>query len=181
MPTNPSKQISWYFRRTVNQHGLPAIAGLALLVCCALFYLIVVAKVHKEIRELQSTSAQPHLALAFNQTQQLDQQLVAFYNHFPRVKDFPDSLGKLRDAASGQGVTLEQGDYHLERNGSDNLVRYEIALPVKGDYLAVRKFLSHLLIDAPEFALNSVDFQKQKITDSVVETHIKMTLFLVAD
>jgi hypothetical protein len=181
MSTNLSKQIPWYLRRTVNQHGLPAIAGLALLACCALFYLIVVAKVHKEIREFQSIFAQPHRVLAFNQTQQPDLQLVAFYNHFPRVKDFPDSLAKLRDAASGQGVTLEQGDYHLVRNRSDNLVRYEVALPVKGDYLLVRKFLSHLLIDAPEFALNSVDFQKQKISDTVVEAQVKITLFLVTD
>jgi hypothetical protein len=32
-------------------------------------------------------------------------------------------------------VTLEQGEYHLARNGSDKLARYKIVLPIKGDYL----------------------------------------------
>lgn len=176
------KQLSWHTRRTVEQLGLPGIAGLGLLAFCAMFYVANEAPLHKEVQSLQHETVvmQARSKPTPEQVrQQPNRQLEAFYESFPAVRAAPDSLGLLRQTALEQGVALEQGEYHLVRNGTDKLVRYEISLPVKADYMHLRKFLSRLLADMPHVMLESVDFQRQKISDTMLDAQVKLTLFLV--
>lgn len=174
--------LTWHSRRTVEQLGLPGIVGLGLLAFCAMFYVANEVPLHKEVQSLQHEAvvlqarSKPTLEQVW---QQPNRQLEAFYESFPAVKAAPDSLGVLRQTALEQGVALEQGEYHLVRNGADKLVRYEIALPVKADYMHLRKFLSRLLADMPHATLDSVDFQRQKISDTMLDAQVKLTLFLV--
>lgn len=176
------KQLTWHVRRTLEQLGLPGVAGLGLLVFCAMFYVSAVVPVGKEVRLLQAgqVAAQAHARSAAEvKRQDPAAQLDSFYKTFPDVKDAPDALERLHDAAVLQGVELEQGEYHLVRNESDKLVRYEIVLPIKGDYMRVRKFLAQALVDMPYVALDGVEFQRQKISDTSVDAQVKMTLFLI--
>ncbi len=168
----------WYSRRTFDRIGLPGVAGLGLLAFCAMYYFSAVMSASQEVRSLNSeAAAQVH---THRETAQVspDKQLAVFYHAFPKVKGATDALEKLHDAAMVQGVTLEQGEYHLVRNGADKLALYEIVLPIKGDYLHLRKFLSQALADMPYLALDSVEFQRQKISDTALDAQVKMTVFL---
>jgi hypothetical protein len=150
----------------------PGVVGMGLLVFCAMYYFSAVLPMNKEVRLLTSkAAAQPHIRREAEQVTP-DKQLASFYHSFLNVKDVPDALEKLHDAAMVQGVTLEQGDYHLVRNGTDKMVRYEIEMPIKGDYLHLRKFLSQALADMPYLALDSVEFQRQKISDTILDAQI---------
>lgn len=182
MQNHLPKRFSWCARRTVEQLGLPGITGLGLLTFCAMFYVANEAPLRKEVQSLQHEAVvmQARSKPTPEQVrQQPNRQLEAFYESFPAVKAAPDSLGLLRQTALEQGVALEQGEYHLVRNGEDKLVRYEISLPVKADYMHLRKFLSRLLADMPHATLESVDFQRQKISDTMLDAQVKLTLFLV--
>jgi len=57
-------------------------------------------------------------------------------------------------------------------------VRFQITLPVKGEYLKIRKFLAALPTVLPIVALENVQFQRQKIADPVVEAKIRLVLYL---
>jgi len=182
MQNNFPKSLFWHTRRTVERLGLPGVAGLGLLAFCAIFYFANEIPLREEVQALQ------HEAVALQARsrptpeqvrQQPNRQLEAFYESFPAVKAAPDSLRLLNQTALEQGVTLEQGEYHMVRNGADKLVRYEISLPVKADYLHLRKFISRLLADMPHATLDSVDFQRQKISDTMLDAQVKLTLFLV--
>lgn len=174
------KLLAWHSRRTLEQLGLPGVAGLALLAFCAMFYFSAATPVGKEVRSLTSEAAQADVRRTSGPVRQLpDRQLEAFYESFPKVVSAPDALARLHEAAVMQGVTLEQGEYHLVRNGTDKLARYEMTLPIKADYLRLRKFLAQTLVDMPYVALDGVEFQRQKISDTTLEARVKMTLFLV--
>jgi len=174
------KLLAWHTRRTVEQLGLPGVVGLVLLAFCAMFYFSAAVPVGKELRSLESEAVQSDVRRTSTQArQQPDRQLEAFYESFPKVVAAPDALGRLHEAAVAQGVTLEQGEYHLVRNGADKLVRYEMVLPIKGDYMRLRRFLSQALADMPYVALGGVEFQRHKISDTTLEAQVKMTLFLV--
>lgn len=182
MQNNFLKLFVWHARRTVEQLGLPGITGLGLLAFCAMFYVASEIPLRKEVQALQheavalQTRSRPTLEQV---RQQPNRQLEAFYESFPSVKAAPDSLRQLHQTALEQGVTLEQGEYHLVRSGSEKLVRYDISLPVKADYMHLRKFLSRLLADMPHVTLDSVDFQRHKISDTMLDAQVKLTLFLV--
>lgn len=172
------QQFLWYARRTLDQLGMPGVAGLSLLAFCAMFYFSAVMPASQEVRSLNSdVMVQAHIRRETSHVSP-DRQLATFYQTFPKVKGMTDALDKLHDAAMLQGVTLEQGEYHLVRNGADKLARYEVVLPIKGDYLHLRKFLSQALADMPYLALDSVEFQRQKVSDTALDVQVKMTMFL---
>lgn len=174
------KLLAWHARRLLEQLGLPGVAGVALLAFCAMFYFSAAVPVGKEVRSLEAETAQADVRRASVPVrQQPDRQLEAFYESFPKVVSAPDALARLHEAAVMQGVTLEQGEYHLVRSGTDKLARYEMTLPIKADYMHLRKFLAQTLVDMPYVALDGVEFQRQKISDTTLEARVKMTLFLV--
>jgi hypothetical protein len=105
-------------------------------------------------------------------------QLAEFYRFFPKSSQAPDDLAKLHALAAVHGVQLDQGTYRLLRDRVGKLSMYEIALPVKGDYSQLRKFMSQALTEIPYLSLDSVSFQRQKAGDTMLESQIKFTLFL---
>lgn len=175
------QKLAWYSRRTLEQIGLHGVVGLGLLAFYAMYYLGAIVPADHEMVSLKSAAAVK--APTRQPTDQLtpDRQLTEFYGIFPKLQDKSDALDKLHEAAVAQGVTLEQGEYHLLRNGADRLARYEIVLPIKSDYLHLRKFLSQALADMPYLSLDSVEFQRQKISDTVLDAQVKMTLFLAEE
>lgn len=180
MPPHLPQRLAWHSRRTLEQLGLPGVAGLALLAFCAMFYFSAAVPVGKEVHALNSEVTQAEVRRASVPVRpQPGRQLEAFYESFPKVVSAPDALARLHEAAAMQGVTLEQGEYHLVRSGTDKLARYEMTLPIKADYLRLRKFLAQTLVDMPYVALDGVEFQRQKISDTTLEARVKMTLFLV--
>ncbi|OGT18539.1 MAG: hypothetical protein A2342_02330 [Gallionellales bacterium RIFOXYB12_FULL_54_9] len=127
--------------------------------------------------ELAESKAHPGLN-ADSLSQLPEKQLTTFHQTFLNVKAAPDVLETLHEAAVVQGVTLEQGEYHLLRNGPDKLARYQIVLPIKGDYLHLRKFLSQILTDMHYASIDSIEFQRQKASDTLLDAQVKMTVFL---
>lgn len=173
------QKLAWYTRRTTEKIGIPGVTGLGLLVFGALYSVFVVMPLSKAVRTPDSGAAIPQDRSTLQLTP--DKQLTAFYQTFPKMQGAADALEKLHDTAMVQGITLEQGEYHLLRNGTDKLARYEIVLPIKSDYLHLRKFLSQALQDMPYLALDGVEFQRQKISDATLDVQVKMTLFLTGN
>jgi hypothetical protein len=170
-----------YSRRTLEQFGPAGMVGLGTLVCSAIFYasnqvplLTSVQSLRSELAE-SKTLSHHEIELASHSP---EKQLTTFHQSFLNVKAAPDVLETLHEAAVMQGVTLEQGQYHLVRNGPDKLARYQIVLPIKGDYLHLRKFLSQILADMRYASIDSVEFQRQKASDTVLDAQVKMTVFL---
>lgn len=175
------KYIVWHLRRSLEELGSPGVAGLGLLAFCGMFYFSTLVPEQNEVellqREFDAWQASP---AAKQKEQQPGDQLKTFFEFFPSVSSVPDALlAKLHEEASANGVTLDQGEYRVERNEGDKLVRYGVVLPIKGDYLHIRQFLSQSLADIPYASLDSVEFQRQKITDAMLEAQVKMTFFMV--
>lgn len=174
-------KLTWYSRRTLEQIRLHGVAGLGLLAFCAIFYVSSQVTLVTNVQSLRSELAESkvHPGLNADSLSQLpEKQLTAFHQTFLNVKAAPDVLETLHEAAVVQGVTLEQGEYHLLRNSPDKLARYQIVLPIKGDYLHLRKFLSQILTDMRYASIDSIEFQRQKASDTVLDAQVKMTVFL---
>jgi len=52
---------------------------------------------------------------------------------------------------------------------------------VKGSYLQIRQFVAQALNDVPVAALEDINFKREAIGATEVETRIKFTLFLGVD
>lgn len=179
-------RLAWHARDARRAVGLPGVAGAAILVASLLFYAVAVLPVAAEsaalAREITALEAARQAAPADGTREKPSdpvRQLAEFYRFFPKSSQAPDDLAKLHALAAVHGVQLDQGTYRLLRDRVGKLSMYEIALPVKGDYPQLRKFMSQALTEIPYLSLDSVSFQRQKAGDTTLESQIKFTLFLV--
>ena len=176
------KILVWHLRSKFDHLGLIGSAGIGLLAFSAMFYLTAVLPLGNEMKSL----SQEENLMQVRRASSMDQlghhpegQLAAFYKSFPGAKSMHGSLKKIYQAAISQDVSLNQGEYNLVHNRADRMMRYEINLPVRGDYIHIRKFLSQLLVEVPNISLDSVDFERRKISDSAIDARLKLTLYLL--
>lgn len=174
--------VRWRLQAAMRTLGWPGVVGLGLLAFCLAFYwsALLPAKARLAGMQEQAGSLGARLAHMKAQPQQTtpEAQLAAFYHFFPEFAATPDLLEKLYGAAEASGIVLEQGEYRVVPGKEDKLERYQVTLPVRGTYPALRKFLGRVLADLPAASLDSVSFQRQKVGDMTIESQIKLTFYL---
>jgi len=173
----------WHLQAGLDFLGWPGVVGLGLLAFCLVVYLSALLPAQHRLAEMLAQAGSLRAQLAKSKTTQMETQapeaqLTSFYQFFPAQAATPDLLEKLYAAAEASGIALEQGAYRLTSGKGDKLDRYQITLPVRGSYPQIRKFIGRLLADLPAASLDGVSFQRQKISDTQVESQLKLTLYL---
>ena len=107
--------------------------------------------------------------------------LAAFYKALPRPAEMPDLLRRLLREAESQGLEVQKGEYRPLPDPGGKLRRYQIALPARGKYPDVRRFLAQAAREVPGLAVDSIAFQRQDVGAPVLEAQIKLTLFVGAE
>jgi Tfp pilus assembly protein PilO len=171
-------------RREDVRLGLPGALGLGgLAMCLALFFSTVQpAQQRRDAAQLSASSLQKRIEQAHadsnDRTRTLDEQLAAFYAMFPRENDATDSVGRIAAIAERDGLVLQQAEYKAERDKSGKLTRFQMSLPLKGEYQAIRRFLADLSAELQIVSLEQVQFERQKVGDSQVNAKVKLTIYL---
>lgn len=168
-------------RRWIFLFGWPGVAGAGLLVACLVFY-------GSAIRPLQSRLEAAHQVAvelqgqaqrgAKRREQTPTEQLAEFYRAFPNEKDLLSWMEKIFTLAQNQGISLDQGEYKLNRDKAGKLVRFQMVLPIKGEYPQIRKYLDSLLTEIPVVSLEHLQLERQKVGDPVLEARISLALYL---
>ena len=108
----------------------------------------------------------------------LDEQLAAFYQVFPSEHEATDWIGQIAAIAQRDGLDLQQAEYKVERDKTGRLIRFQMSLPLKGEYRAIRSFLSDLRAEIPIVSLEQVQFERQKVGDPLVDAKVRLVIFL---
>ena len=106
--------------------------------------------------------------------------LQNFYRLLPAKTSAPDWLRIIFAAARAQSLVLEQGEYKMKVDKSSRLLAYEIGLPVRGNYVQIRKFVADVLEQIPAAALDEIIIKREAIGDPRIDASIRFTLFLTA-
>jgi Tfp pilus assembly protein PilO len=163
--------------------GWPGILGLGLLVFVCGFYFSTLRAEQSRLDELQQqiAKAREQRAAPANDAKAPmtpSDKLAAFYGFFPKTGELPDLLGKVFAAAKGQGLQLEHGEYRVIGDNAGGLTQYQLMLPVRGTYPQIRKFVDGAMTEVPTLALDSIQFDRQKVGDSAVEARVKLAVYL---
>lgn len=97
---------------------------------------------------------------------------------FPAAESITSDMARIDNAATAHGFLLASGDYELATIANSSLLRYQITLPVNGNYPDIRKFIVQVLNDMPHAALDSAFFRRQKITDTALDAQLKFSLYV---
>ncbi len=160
-----------------------AIAGIVLLVGAATFNGLFVEPGETKLQSLQEALARrsdPRVpdAIPIRNTNDPAVKLQSFYAFFRRDSRISDWLARIYDVADRAGVAPKQVDYRVLDDGAAPLLRYEVSLPLVGDYGTIRSFAEGVLNAVPVASLDHISFRRQRAAQGEIEAELKFTLYL---
>jgi len=171
-------------RRWSSRLGWPGAIGGAGLAMCLALYLSAVQPAQQRLEaarhgvgSLNERIAQAGRA-SNNSARPLDEQLAEFYRVFPGEDEAIDWIGQVAAIAQRDGLSLQQAEYKTERDNVGKLIRFQMNLPLKGEYRTIRRFLSDLRTEIPVVSLEQVQFERQKVGDPLVDAKVRLVIFL---
>lgn len=169
---------------TLQRLGVPGVVGMAILAAGILYGLASVLPARSDLERARHQAARSQGSPAANGAvpalapQTAAGQLARFYAALPPQDEATAWLNRLYQAAGKEKLTLARGEYSLQTDPDSRLARYQIVMPVRGDYGQIRRFLRSALAGMPHLALEEISFQRQSIAEAHLEARIRFTLFL---
>jgi len=179
-----SSRLRWASRRWLGLMGWPGMLAVGVLAICPAFYFSAIRPAQERLEVAQ------HSVISLRQQLELSrkslggkehtpaEQLAEFYRIFPHERSSPEWLEKLVSVAESNGISLNEGEYKATNDKAGRLVRFQITLPLKGEYPQIRRFLAALPAELPVVALENVQFERRKVAEQNVEAKIRLVLFL---
>lgn len=176
---------AWTVKRTLIKLRWPGLAGLGLVLFTAGLTVVAVHPARERLRalndEVASLSSRLGQRGAANGPASRRSQLSNFYAFFPLTENVPELLGRVYRAANQNQLRLEKGEYKLSREPDFRLARYEITVPVSGDYARVRSFVNEVLQTVPSATLDELSLKRESIDRPELEARVRFSLFLGAE
>ena len=185
----------WQSQQIVKKLGLFGLLGLAIALGCGLFYASKIMPINDQILEYNESiqqaklnnAEQKNLSIPIkNVPQQItNDDITKFYARFPEGASLPTWLSLINETAVKQGLLLNRGDYKLTqikstlfKSNPGQLSRYEIVLPVTGQYSQIRQFIAQVLYQMPALALSEMQIKRENTLSPKVEARLVFVLML---
>ncbi|MCW5581326.1 MAG: hypothetical protein KIS72_08295 [Luteimonas sp.] len=108
-------------------------------------------------------------------------RLERFYaRRFPGESELPARLGKLYAAAGTHGIAIRRVDYRMVAEPATPLQRVALVLPVQGDFPRIHAWLSAVLVELPELALEGLSIRRAGSEASTLEAEIRLAILVGA-
>lgn len=193
--------IVWLMADYAKKMGILGMLGLVITFFCVVFYAIEFMPVQQQkadaqfklssLKKYSEKTDLPQESLSNSlQVQISAQDVQRFYTQFPNGESLPKWLGIIDENAIKQHLILNRGDYKLtqikpkksekltEITNKNALSRYEIVLPVTGQYSQIRQFIAQVLHDLPALALSDLHIKRESAQSPTVEARLIFVLLL---
>lgn len=189
----------WWMTQSAKKLGLAGLVGLAIALCCCLFYAIYLYPLQqqksaaalqlsafKNLKHRADMIAEPNDNNALI-LQDSHADIQHFYARFPQGESLPKWLKLIEEQAKKQHLTLNRGDYKLTHikpqksatvSAKSPVSRYEIVLPVTGQYTQIRLFIAQVLQRIPALALSDLHIKRESAQSPIVEARLIFVLLL---
>lgn len=104
--------------------------------------------------------------------------LSLFYRSLGERGHAERQLRTLFAIADKAGLVLAKGEYREAFDSNARVYTYQLTLPVKGSYRAIRDFAMQSLRAIPFASLDEISFRREAIGDPNVEARLRFTLYL---
>ena len=186
--------VRWYASQMIKKFGILGMLALTITLGCCLLYALNILPLQKKIvqdtlrlqqenkqKALSDASEQLPLEMAPKQT--TAESIKRFYAQFPALERLPNCLRLIDNIALKQRLSLNRGDYKLTQikslqTNQGALSRYEIVLPVSGQYIQIRQFAAQVLHELPALALTDLHLKRESAQSPTVEARLIFVLLL---
>lgn len=173
--------LGYFVNAGLERLGRSGGLGVALLTGTAAFYFSALQPAQEDLEVLQRrleraerfqpAASAPRPANAASQMEQ-------FMQFFPPLESAPKWLAAVYSVAERERLELLQGTYKLSEDPALALAHYRVALPVRGSYTQIRRFVAGVLDAVPVASLEGIAFQREKVSEGRVEAKVTLALHL---
>ncbi|MBK4735819.1 hypothetical protein [Noviherbaspirillum pedocola] len=100
------------------------------------------------------------------------EQIRRFHDWFPPATQTVDDLRLVAEQAQAHKVALDKGEYQMQRDAGNPLLAYDVVLPVKASYPALRGFVGAVLNAAPHAALAELRMERPNARNTTLDARI---------
>ena len=193
MNTASANRLMDWIQYALARLSWPGALGLSLLVAAGLLQTLHITPLHDASLDLQQR-AERLARIGPPPVVDAAPKVVDLSATLPAAEEIPQAIADLFNAARHAGLTLRQGSYRAvgDKTGvkskpesnpqaaAGGMLRYQISLPVQGDYPAVRGFVTEALEQQPSLALDSMRLQRDLIGNAQIDAELRFTLYLGA-
>jgi hypothetical protein len=104
--------------------------------------------------------------------------LAAYYRTLGDPNRAEDYLRQIFHLAAAANVEVDKGEYKWQFDKASDIFKYQLDLPVKGSYPAVRQFCESVLAGLPHASLDEMAFKRETIQDTQPEVRLRFTLYM---
>ncbi|MEN9984294.1 MAG: hypothetical protein RI918_2263, partial [Pseudomonadota bacterium] len=178
-------QVLWELRRGVRRltryMGYLGWASLFFLVLALLIWLL---NRHQQVqvnelqtRQSEHRTGQVQGTLAAKSIKNIDikndlkilEDLKSFEDFLMLHEDIPVVVQDLLRMAEDQKLTVQKGEYRVQRDVTGGFMRYRMSLPIKGTASTVHRYIEAALSAQKTLALESVQFKRDRIESIDIE------------
>jgi hypothetical protein len=95
---------------------------------------------------------------------------------FPPFARSADDIAAILARASENNLTVGSAEYLVVAESGGKYVRYQMLLPVKDQYGAIRRFLASVLNSLPNAALREIHVERPAVDGSVLDARVRFEL-----
>ena len=160
--------------------GLPGLLG-ALLLGGALAVAAAIPRVEADTRELRDPAplARPAKArhpAAERATAVEPVALDTLPELFPGFVQSADDIASIFAQARDSNLTLGSAEYLVMTDANAHFARYQVLLPVKDQYGAIRRFLASVLNNVPNAALREIHVERPAVNGNILDARVRFEL-----
>ena len=163
-------------RHLVRRAGWPALAGAALLVGAAVIEFGPLPAARDKLDGLRASivKARAQRNAPGRDAADAGNLLAAL----PGRDTLESSIAAIHQAAAAQGLAAGGAEYRSRKEPGSGLLRYEIALPLKGAYAPLRAWLAELAARQPALAIDELSLHRTAAETDQLEGRLRLVLFL---
>lgn len=172
-----------HLRYALGRLGVAGVLGLTLFVFGAVLHFAGTLNREAQIADTEAaiSKAQSRLARAPEPQATPQVQLARFAAAFPRATALGELMTTMNKAAEQHALQIRNAEYRDQLDAASGLKRYQITVPFKAPYPAIRGWLVDTLNAFPSLALDDVQIKRDSIAATDVEARVRLTLYAAAD
>jgi Tfp pilus assembly protein PilO len=186
--------VYWYATRLTRKLGWAGLIGVGLILASIAFtgfkltptkQLILQQKM--QFQAQQNGNLRPHAKDVTSINPQVD--IAKFYANFPQSSQLAASLKRIQNSAIKNKLVLNRGDYKftlspktlVASSNNNTLARYEIQLPMTGQYIQIRSFVDEVLLQLPTLVLSDMQIKRESSSSSAVDARLTFVLLVMGE
>ncbi|MGU7780109.1 hypothetical protein [Burkholderia sp. PU8-34] len=160
--------------------GLPGFAGM-LMIGAAAIMAAAIASVEADTRAMRDPAGLVRAAQRHGQVDARDVAadavaLDALPDLFPRMSQSADDIASIFAQARDSHLTLGSAEYQVTTVSGARFARYQVLLPVKDQYGAIRHFLASVLNNVPNAALQEIHVERPAVSGDILDARVRFEL-----